>query len=264
DPSGAIVPKAQVELANADTNVVVKQVSNEAGQFVFAGLAPGSYKLTVRLSGFRTASVPSVMVEVNKSVNVPVGLEVGGAAEIVEVTAAATVQLQTVDAQIGNTLQTDAILRLPTLQRNATELMNIQPGVVVGGSNLTMRAAGAIDDQNTVTLDGLDITQQVVAGNTAVPTPADSVEEFRVTVLTPNSSLGRAPGAQLTLVGRTGATEFHGAAYEYLKNSNPNSNTWDNNRARQAKAPIRDNRFGGRLGGPIRKNRTFFFANYEG
>jgi hypothetical protein len=264
DPSGAVVPKAGVELTNMETNSVARQVSNDSGQFVFASLAPGSYKITVKTAGFRTASIPNLVVEVNKSLNVTVSLEVGAAAEVVEVTAAANVQLQTSDAQIGNTLQTDAILRLPTLQRNATELMNIQPGVVVGGANLTMRAAGAIDDQNTVTLDGLDITQQVVAGNTAVPTPADSVEEFRVTVLTPNSSLVRASGAQVTLVGRTGGNQFHGALYEYLQNSLLNSNTWDNNRAGQLKAPIRDNRFGGRIGGPIKKNKTFFFANYEG
>jgi hypothetical protein len=263
DPSGAVVPKAEVELTNTETNTGVKQSTNEAGQFVFAGLAPGTYKVTVKMAGFRTASTPNLEVEVNKSVSVPVKLEVGGAAEVVEVSAAA-MQLQTTDAQIGNTVQTDAILRLPNLTRNATELMNIQPAVVVGGSNLTMRAAGAIDDQNTVTLDGLDITQQVVAGNTAVPTPDDSVEEFRVTVLTPNSSLVRASGAQVTLVGRTGSNDVHWALYEYLQNSALNSNTWDNNRLGQLKAPIRDNRFGGRIGGPIKKNKTFFFANYEG
>jgi hypothetical protein len=263
DSTGAVVPKAEVELTNADTSSSLKQTTNEAGQFVFAGLAPGTYKVTVRMTGFRTATTANLVVEVNKSLPVQVSLELGGASEVVEVSAAA-LQLQTSDAQIGNTVQTDAILRLPTLQRNATELMNIQPAVVVGGSNLTMRAAGAIDDQNTVTLDGLDITQQVVAGNTAVPTPADSVEEFRVTVLTPNSSLVRASGAQVTLVGRTGGNELHWALYEYLQNSSLNSNTWDNNRAGQLKAPIRDNRFGGRVGGPIRKNKTFFFANYEG
>ena len=264
DPSGAMVPKADVELTNLDTNAVTKQSTNDAGQFVFAGLAPGRYKVSVRQPGFRTQEYPNLNVEVNKSLNVQVKLEVGGASEVVEVTATSTVQLQTSDAQIGNTLETDAILRLPTLQRNATELMNIQPGVVVGGSNLTMRAAGAIDDQNTVTLDGLDITQQVVAGNTVVPTPADSVEEFRVTVLTPNAALVRASGAQVTLVGRTGGNDFHGALYEYLQNSALNSNTWDNNRLGQLKAPIRDNRFGGRIGGPIKKDKTFFFANYEG
>jgi len=131
------------------------------------------------------------------------------------VTAAATAQLQTVDSQIGNTVTTDAILRLPTLQRNATELMNIQPGVVAGGSGLMMRSGG-IDDQNTVTLDGIDITQNVVATGTAVPTPADSVEEFRVTTATPDANFDRGSGGQITLVGRHGTNQYHGALYEYL------------------------------------------------
>ena len=115
-----------------ETNSVARQVTNDSGQFVFASLAPGNYKVTVKTAGFRTASIPNVVVEVNKSVNVPVSLEVGAAAEVVEVTASANLQLQTADAQIGNVVSTDSILRLPTLQRNATELMDIQPGVVAG------------------------------------------------------------------------------------------------------------------------------------
>src|SRR5437899_1701054 len=107
DPSGAVVPKAGVELTNMETNSVAKQVSNDSGQFVFASLAPGNYKITVKTAGFRTASIPNLVVEVNKSVNVTVNMEVGAAAEVVEVTATANVQLQTSDAQIGNTLQTD-------------------------------------------------------------------------------------------------------------------------------------------------------------
>jgi hypothetical protein len=264
DPSGAVVPGASVELNNIDTNALDKQTTNASGQFVFAGAAPGHYKITVKIPGFKIAAVPDLMVQVNKILDVPVKLEVGTDNTVVEVTAAASMQLQTSDAQIGNTIPTDAILRLPTLQRNATELLGLQPGVVQTGNNLTMRVTGAIDDQNTVTLDGLEITQQVVAGNTAVPTPADSVEEFRVSVLNPNPSLVRASGGQVALVGRQGGNEFRGALYEYLQNSILNSNTWDNNRAGQPKAPIRDNRFGGRLGGRIVKNKTFFFANYEG
>jgi len=264
DPSGAVVPKAEVELLNTGTNAVEKQVTNAAGQYVFPSLQPGTYKIIVKAAGFRTANVNDIPVEVNETTSSPVRLQVGTASQTVEVTAGTIAQLQTSDAQIGNTVSTNAILRLPTLQRNATELMNLQPGVVAGGSNLTMRVSGAIDDQNTVTLDGLDITQQVVAGNTVVPTPADSVEEFRVTISTPNSTLTRASGGQVTLIGRRGYNAFNGALYEYLQNGDLNSNTWDNNRAGVARAAIRDNRFGGRLGGPIRKDKTFFFANYEG
>jgi hypothetical protein len=264
DSSGAFVPKAEVQLTNVETNAVQTQTTNDSGVYVFPSVVPGTYRITVKMSGFRTALIASVPVEVNKTTTQPVTLEVGGDKEVVEVVANATAQLQTVDAQIGNTMTTDAILRLPTLQRNATELMNLQPGVVAGGNNLTMRVSGGIDDQNTVTLDGIDITQNVVATNTAVPTPADSVEEFRVTSANPDANFIRASGGQMTLVGRHGTNAVHGALYEYLQNSKLNSNTWDNNHSGIAKAAIRDNRFGGRVGGPIKKDKTFIFGNYEG
>ena len=126
-----------------------------------------------------------------------------------------------------------------------------------------MRVSGAVDDQNTVTLDGIDITQNIVATGTSIPTPADSVEEFRENVANPSATMMRGSGAQVTLIGRHGSNAFHGALYEYFQNTDLNSNTWDNNRAGLAKAIIHDNRFGGRLGGPIFKNKTFFFGNYE-
>ena len=176
DPTGAMVPKAEVQLLNVGTNAMQTQLTNESGGYVFPNVMPGTYQITVKLAGFRTAEVSGVVVEVNRSVPMPIRLEVGGDKEVVEVSATATAQLQTVDAQIGNALTTDSILRLPTLQRNVTELMNLQPGVVAGGNGLQMRVSGAIDDQNTVTLDGVDITQNVVATGTSVPTPADSVE----------------------------------------------------------------------------------------
>ncbi len=264
DPSGAAVPKAGVQLLNTATNAVLNAVTNDAGEYTFANVAPGDYTATVTAVGFRTSTVAKLNVEVNKSTTAPVRLEVGAQNQVVEVTATATAQLQTQDAQIGNVMSTQNILRLPTLQRNATELMNLQPAVVAGGNNLTMRVSGAIDDQNTVTLDGIDITQNLVATGTSIPTPADSVEEFRVDVANPTASFTRGSGGQVSLVGRRGTNEFHGALYEYFQNSDLNSNTWDNNRVGQPKASIHDNRFGGRLGGPIQKNKTFFFANYEG
>jgi hypothetical protein len=263
DASGAMVPKAQVQLVDTDTNATAVATTDDSGGYVFTNLQPGPYKLTVTMSGFRTATIASFAVEVDKTTNLPVKLEVGGSTDVVEVTAASTAQLQTTDAQIGNTVSTESILHLPTLQRNATELMNLQPGVVAGGAGLIMRVSGAIDDQNTVTLDGIDITQNLVATGTSVPTPADSVEEFTENVSNPSATMTRASGGQVTLIGRHGGNAFHGALYEFLQNNDLNTNTWDNNRAGLAKAIIHDNRYGGRLGGPLVKNKTFFFANYE-
>jgi hypothetical protein len=263
DSSGAMVPKAQVQLVNTDTNAASTATTDDSGGYVFTNLQPGPYKVTVTMSGFRTATISNFVVEVDKTTNLPVKLEVGGSTDVVEVTATATAMLQTTDAQIGNTVSTENILRLPTLQRNATELMNLQPGVVAGGAGLTMRVSGAIDDQNTVTLDGIDITQNLIATGTSIPTPADSVEEFTENVSNPSATMTRASGGQVTLIGRHGSNAFHGALYEFLQNNDLNTNTWDNNRAGLAKAIIHDNRYGGRLGGPLVKNKTFFFANYE-
>ena len=264
DQTGAVVPNAAVQLLNVGTNATQTSTADSAGDFVFPPVPPGSYRVTVTMSGFRTAVVSDIAVDVGKTANVAVKLEVGGDKEVVEVTATAQAQLQTSDAQIGNVLESQDILRLPTLQRNATELMNIQPATVAGGNNLTMRVSGAIDDQNTVTVDGIDITSNIVASNTSIPTPDDSVEEFRVDVANPNATLMRGSGGQISLIGRHGTNDWHGALYEYLQNNDLNANTWDNNRAHLAKAIIHDNRFGTRMGGPVQKNKTFVFANYEG
>lgn len=263
DPTGAIVPKADVSLVNVATNATQNTTSNDAGGFTFPNVAPGNYTLTVKFTGFRTATVANVAVEVNRSATVPVKLEVGGDKEIVEVTATAAAQLQTTDSQIGNTVSVDSILRLPTIGRNATELMNLQPATAAVGNNIMMRTSGAIDDQNTVSVDGIDITQNIVAAGVSVPTPADSIEEFRGGVTNPNANFSRSSGANITLIGRHGSNAIHGALYEYLQNSDLNSNTWDNNLIGVPKAIIHDNRFGARLGGPIKKNKTFLFGNWE-
>lgn len=264
DPSGAIIPKAQVDLVSADTNAVLSQSTNTAGQYVFSGVRPGAYRIKVTAPGFRPTTLPGIQVEVNKSADYEVKLEVGGDTQIVEVTTAAGAQLQTADAQIGNSITQDLISRLPALQRNVTELMFLQPGVVPTGGNLQLRTTGAIEDQNTVTLDGVDVTAVVTASTTSVPTPQDSVEEFRVNVSNPNANLTRASGGQMTLVGRHGSNVMHGSGYSYFQNSVLNANTWDNNLAKVAKPDISDKRYGGRFGGALKKDRTFLFGNYEG
>lgn len=264
DASGAVVPKAQVQLINVGTNAALTATADDSGGFNFPVVPPGTYRLTVTMAGFRTAATTDIEVDAQKTNTIPVKLEVGGATETVEVSATAAAQLQTTDAQIGNVVSTNNILRLPTLTRDSVELMNLQPGVVAGGNSLTMRVSGAIDDQNTVTLDGIDITANLVATAASIPTPADSVEEFRADVANPSANLARGSGGQITLIGRRGSNDLHGALYEYFQNSDLNANTWDNNRAGLAKAIIHDNRFGGRLGGPIQKNKTFYFGNYEG
>jgi hypothetical protein len=263
DPSGAVVPLATVELANTDTNAVQTVQTNGSGQYTFSGVRPGVYKITVKMAGFRISTVPTVTVEVNKSSDLDLKLEVGSDNQVVEVQAISGAQLQTSDAQIGNSISMSQISHLPALSRSVTELMNLQPGVVPAGNGLQSRSSGAIDDQNTVTLDGIDITAVVVGLTTSIPAPQDSVEEFRMNVSNPNSDLTRASGGQMTLVGRHGGNVMHGSGYGYFQNSVLNSNTWDNNAAKVAKPDISDKRYGFSLGGPLIKNKTFLFGNYE-
>lgn len=263
DPQGAVVPGAEVKLRNNGTNETAVRTSNDTGGFIFPNVAPGTYTVSVTAKGFRTTNIPNLAVDANKSSNVPVQLSVGGANEVVEVQASTATELQTTDAQIGNVITTDSVQKLPSLQRNVTELMNLQPGVSPG-TNLGMRTTGAIDDQNTVKLDGIDITANVVASTTVIPTPADSVEEFRVAVSNPSQDLNRSSGGQMTLVQRHGTNAFHGSTYWYHQNDDLNANTWDNNFSHIKKPELKDNRYGARLGGPIFKDKTFFFGMYEG
>src|SRR5215475_5314763 len=127
DPTGAVVPKAEVQLLNTETNATATQTTNDDGGYVFPNVTPGTYRITVKMAGFRTATVNNVAVQVNKSLTQSIALEVGGTGEVVEVTTSAVAQLQTTDSQIGNSITVDLISKLPSLQRNVTELMSLQP-----------------------------------------------------------------------------------------------------------------------------------------
>ncbi|HKD91432.1 MAG TPA: carboxypeptidase regulatory-like domain-containing protein [Terriglobales bacterium] len=266
DPSGAVVPNAQVTLTNTETNQTATAASNSSGGFTFANVAPGSYRLTVTAQGFQTATVNGVAVDVNKTFNAPVQLAVGGTTNVVEVQATAHVELQTSDAQLGNVISLDAIDKLPSLRRDAQDLLAQQPGVNPSGANASnqVRVTGAIDDENTFTLDGIDITENIVASRTTIPTPDDAVEEFRVDVANPNANFDRSTGGQVNLVARSGSNKFHGSGYEWHQNDELNANSWDNNFLHLKRPELKDNRFGGRIGGPIQHDKTFFFGMYEG
>ncbi|RMG55266.1 MAG: carboxypeptidase regulatory-like domain-containing protein [Acidobacteria bacterium] len=273
DPSGAVLPGVQIELQNKATGQTWKRTTNASGQYVFSRVSPGEYALTFTMQGFRKANVSSVKVEVAKSYSVDMTLEVGDVVETVDVTAGVAVELQKADATVGNVIASRSLLYLPSLQRNAVEFLTLQPGSIPEAGdgdfgNSGGAVTGARSDQNTFSLDGIDITDNSIAGGagfrTIIPVPVDSVEEFRVGVTNPNATFARSAGAQVALVGRRGSNEFHGAAYWYHQNDNLNANSWTNNRNGIPKAELKDNRYGFRVGGPIWRNHTFFFVNYEG
>src|SRR5437899_1490452 len=272
DPQQAVVVGAAVELRDTGTNEVRTQTTNSAGQYSFPGVAPGVYKITVTMQGFRTVTTSNFNVDVNKSHTVNFKLELGQLSEVLQVEAGAAVELQTTDAQIGNDVSSDAMLKLPTLRRNAAALLTLQPGVSPGTGTFPrvgMRVAGAVDDQNTFTLDGIHVTDNVIGGLehatiAVIPLGVEAVDEYRVGVSNPNATFGRASGGQIAVVGKRGTNSFHGATYWFHQNDILNANLWEFNRINKANVTIRDNRFGGRVGGPIWHNKTFFFFNYEG
>lgn len=263
DPSGAAVLDATVVLRNKATNSQATQISNSAGQYTFASVAPGEYQVTVKKAGFRTADVAALTVDVAKSYTLDFKMELGQVAEVVQVEAGARVELQTTDATVGNVLPSSEIESFPALTRQVNELLTLQPGATPTGE-----ITGARSDQSSFTLDGIDVTNNSVGGlGTFAFLPIDSVDEFRVSVANPNAEYGRGAGGQVSLVSRSGTDQYHGSTYWYHQNDELNANSWDNNRLKLANPELKDNRFGARAGGPLPflwHKKTFFFANYEG
>src|SRR5437660_320672 len=289
DKTGATVPNARVDLEDVDTKAKTSVTTGSDGGYTFPSVRPGNYSITVAGKGVRQSVATVVRVEVGKSALVNVSLEVGGMTETVEVSATG-LQLQTLDATMGNVLDSNLLSHLPTLSRDATSLLLLQPMSIPGfngpgGSgegNLAGGAvAGARGDQNTFMIDGGDATSNMEGGggyNTGfvatpravVPTPVESLEEFRVQTNNAGVDFTRSLGAEVQMVTRRGSNDWHGAGYWYHQNDELNANNWfrNNGFGDSTSAPIenpewRDNRYGGKIGGPIWKNRTFFFLHEE-
>lgn len=273
DKAGAVVPDATVVLINSATNDSKTAPTNASGQYVFPNVAPGIYNLKITKAGFATITFANIRVDVSKSYTYDATLEVSSGREVIEVSAAARAELQTTDAVIGNVVGGEMITHLPTLGRDASELLTLQPGSTpfdssqVGFGNSGGTIAGARSDQNSIVMDGIDITDNVISGGATekpiIPISVESVDEFRAEITNENVTFLRSSGAQVDLVSKSGGNKYHGSAYWFHQNSALNANSWDNNRNKIKKPATHDNRAGVWLGGPIKKDRTFFFGNYE-
>lgn len=281
DKAAAVVPDAKVELVNPATNETKTATTNSSGQYAFPSVAPGTYTLKISKQGFATTSISNLKVDVDKSYTQDVTLEISSGKEIIEVSAQAQAELQTVDAVVGSVVGETELMRLPTLGRDSRELLTLQPmstpfestnGGGFGNSGGTI--AGARSDQNVFNLDGIDITDNVIAGGgnqvPIIPIGVENVSEFRVGVTNNNASFGRSEGGQINVISKAGTNSYHGSTYWYHQNSALNANTWDNGHTPVGpgtsftpKQPQHDNRVGVSVGGPIRKDKTFIFANYE-
>lgn len=294
DLNEAVVSGATVTVTNPGTGLTRNATTNESGVVQFPQLPPGKYDLRAEQSGFKTI----VHEGLELLVNTPVALnlqfiDTGGVSETVTVTGEALIN-QT-DATIGNSFSENQIRQLPIEGRNVVGLLSLQPGVTYtgldkDGNGMPDPRSGAVNgsrsDQANVTLDGVDVNDQQTgeAFNSVLPVTLDSVQEFRVTTTNPNASIGRSSGGQVSLITKSGTNDFHGSLYEFHRNTIFTSNDFFNNangrftetdRAvisglnkvgdeRTPRPKLLRNVFGGSLGGPVMKNRAFFFFNYEG
>ena len=278
DPTGAVIPGATVEISNASTGVSRTVETNAVGIFVIPDVPAGTYTVSVKSAGFRTTTMTGVKVDAAKSFNLDFQLELGQTTEVVEVESVGTIELQTTDATVGSVIGGEALLRLPTINRSVTGLLLRQPLVQPGEGVSEIfggQVAGARSDQSTFLLDGGESTSNVEGTggyNTGqdgvpqamIPTPAESIEEFRVSTTNPNATFGRSMGGQMVMQTKRGTNDIHGSAYWYHQNDNLNANGWDNNFNGIEKQELKDNRFGFSAGGPIVSDRTFVYGHYEG
>ena len=279
DSSGAVIPGATVSIVNKATSVTSTQIAGGSGEYQFQQIPPGTYVITANGSGFSPQSKQADLL-VNQPATINFKLTVQATTVTVDVSSEADT-LNRTDASIGNSVNNATIQALPMEGRNVTDLLSLQPGVLYLGQQTTDQqdqdsrsgsVAGARSDQTNVTLDGLDDNDQQngYAFTGVLRSTLDSTEEFRVTTTSSNADAGRSSGAQVTLVTKSGTDKFHGAAYEYNRNSLGYANDWFNKQGElQSGLPNRPgklirNTFGGTLGGPIKKDKLFFFFNYEG
>jgi hypothetical protein len=299
DPSGAAVPGATVTLTDTATNAERNAITNDAGRYNFPNVPPGNYNLTMSKAGFRAGKISNQTVAVGESRTLDVKLDLGSATEVVEVRASNT-ELQTMNATIGNTVNSSTLESLPGLGRDVSSFVTLQPGVSPDGS-----VGGTVVDQANFMLDGgnnsndmdgsggvynpsfgddpsgglFSNTNNPISGSSAgiagnqpsgvMPTPIDSVEEFKVATSNQTADFNASSGMQVSIVTKRGSSNWHGTAYEYYLDNTMSANTWQNN---QSGTPVPDwhrSWFGGGAGGPIIPKdiwggKTYIFALYQG
>ena len=279
DTRGAMVSKATVTLTNPATGFERAATTDAQGAYEFVQVTPGTYTLTASAPGFAATKVADLTLLVNAPATQNLTLKVAATSEVVEVQGAAEL-VNTQDASIGNAFDSKQILNLPIEGRDPVGILSLQPGVAyVGGRNVDQSydsrggsVNGARSDQTNVTLDGVDDNDNNLglAFQGALRSTLDSLDEFRVTTSNSNADSGRSSGAQVALVTKSGTNNLHGSIYEYNRNSIGEANDWFNEHAQirsgePNKPPhLIRNTFGAAIGGPIKKDKLFFFATYEG
>jgi hypothetical protein len=284
DPTGAVVPGATVTITNVATNQTRTVTTGADGAYRIQLLEPGNYRVRFAAQGFKTSEVASVTLTVTETTVLSRALEVGAQTE--QVTVEANVEtVQTATSSLGTTVTGNAITSLPLSARNFTQVLGMSTGVSVdvtngsafGRGSQNMSVNGAQPEKNNFQMDGVSINN--IAGNgeagdaglytgIAIPNP-DALQEFKIQTSTYDASFGRNPGANVNVVTKSGTNTFHGTLFEYFRNEKLNANDFFYNATsplskQGVKQVLKQNQFGGTIGGPLKKDKLFFFGSYQG
>lgn len=269
DQTGAIIPNAKVTALNQNTQARMSQTTDDSGIFVFPTLQPGIYQLTVEAAGFRQSVINKIELSVGATLAQTVKLEVGQNSESVMVEASA-VSVQTTESQVSSAILLRDIETLPQLNRTPITLAIFQPGVQIdiraGQDSSFSHVNGLRQGSNNAKLDGIDINDSVAPrlGLSLTANNSDSVGEFRVVTEGGKAEYGRSAGAQVEMITRSGTNQYHGSAFDYLRNTVLNANDFFNNQSGGTVPKYIRNIYGGSFGGKILKDRTFIFGNFQG
>jgi hypothetical protein len=269
DPSGAVVAGAKVTATENRTQVSNQTTTDAQGNFSFVALQPGFYDLSVEAPGFRREVLNNLELAVGETLSEVVKLQVGQVGESVSVDASAP-PVQTTDSQVGSAITMKSVDDLPQLARTPITLAILQPGVQVdvraGQDASFSHVNGLRQGSNNSTLDGIDVNDSVAPrmGLSLTANNTDSIEQVSVITSGFNPEYGRSAGSEIQLVTRSGTNEYHGNVFDYLRNTDLNANDWFNNQSGGTVPQFIQNIYGGTFGGPIRKNRTFIFGNFQG
>jgi len=262
DATGAVVPKARVTLTNKATNVSRTVVTDSSGSYLFTLVGIGTYRLTVEQTGFRKYVRDGIVLNVNQNAKLDVALQVGASEQVVEVTGDVT-QVDTLSAALGSVETERRIVDLPLVERDTFQLGLLQAGVFPtddsDGSGNPFSVSGQRSESLSFMVDGIDNNEFV--GNNAVVDPnPDAVAEFKILTNNYEAEFGRTSGGIVNQVIKSGTNQFHGDVFEFFRNDALNARNY----FLPSVTPFKRNTFGGTIGGPIRKNKTFFFLSYQG
>lgn len=266
DQAGAIVTGAAITATNEETGVTYAAAASEAGKYTFEALPAGRYTITVEAANFKRFSTSQNVVTANDTTTINAALEVGNISETVQVVGTYERVQTSQSGNIGTVVNERTLTDLPIAGRNPLALIASQPGVYSGSnSTANTHVFGSRDRAFNITLDGIDANETSAGTATFSPirTNPDSLREYRVITSNPSAEFGRNSGAQVALVTKSGTNEFHGTLFWYHRNRVFNANEWELNRQGVGRRFLLRNQWGGSIGGPIIKNKTFFFFNTQ-